>query len=57
MIVKLAIVAISTRRERERKWILRAAGRVVFMWLESRFSSRICRNILLSFNLFTVAAR
>lgn len=56
MIVKLAIVAISTRRERERKWILRAAGRVVFM-LESRFSSRICRNILLSFNLFTVAAR
>lgn len=39
MIVKLAILAVFTRRERERKWILRAAGRVVFM-LESRFSSR-----------------
>lgn len=41
VIVKLAILAVFTRRERERerKWILRAAGRVVFM-LESRFSSR-----------------
>lgn len=46
MIVKLAILAISTRREREGKWILRAAGRVIFM-LESRFSSRF-RNILFS---------